>query len=59
MTVALFPVRKDENVLWQRYQALAVAASENPAIMTDRKTCEAIATAWAEWRDAYLEASRT
>ncbi len=56
--VSLFPVSANVDLLWQRYQKLAAAAVNNPQMLSDRGTCEALARAHEEWRVAFLREDR-
>ncbi len=52
--VTTLPTPLAIDMAWTRYADLVHAASQNPALAADRAHCEALALAWAEWRDLFL-----
>lgn len=52
--IAIIPTEAAVEAAWERYQALAIAISCDPALLADRDHMEAMARAERAWKTAFL-----
>lgn len=57
-SVHQLPTPPSIDLAWGKYAEIRQREIDDPTLMVDRAHCEAVATAWEEWRTAYLVSAR-
>lgn len=53
-SVVRLPTDRAIQEAWEDYKNLAQAWADSPGLRTDLGHCQAVAEAWADWRDLFL-----